>query len=203
MATAWNPRALPHWLKLVSVPIRWHVEPIVSPQFTFFGYYTAAYECRASSNGNTEKERTLAMIKPDGVVGNYSEAIRKVVVDSGFSICKEMTIQLDEDRASIFYSEHSSKSFFSSLIRYMTSGPVLVMVLEKDNAITDWRTLIGPTDASKAKITHPHSIRAMCGQDSQRNCVHGSDSLQSAEREISFFFDDKYSCETVTIHDEL
>ncbi|KAG4983230.1 hypothetical protein AAZX31_10G127500 [Glycine max] len=68
------------------------------------------------------------------------------------------------------------------------SGPVLVMVLEKDNAIADWRALMGPTNASKAKITHPHSIRAKCGLDVENNCVHGSDSPKSAQREIPFFF---------------
>ncbi|GKE66402.1 probable nucleoside diphosphate kinase 5 isoform X1, partial [Tanacetum coccineum] len=66
------------------------------------------------------------------------------------------------------------------------------MVLEKTNAIADWRALIGPTDARKAKVTHPDSIRAMCGQDLERNCVHGSDSHDSAAREISFFFTDAF-----------
>eukprot|EP00257_Ricinus_communis_P023159 XP_015583067.1 probable nucleoside diphosphate kinase 5 isoform X3 [Ricinus communis] len=128
------------------------------------------------------------MIKPDGLLGNYTERIKEVILQSGFSIVTEIITQLDEDRASIFYAEHSSKSFFSSLIKYMTSGPVLAMVLKKENAVSDWRTLIGPTDARKAKITHPDSVRAMCGLDSERNCVHGSDSLESAQREVSFFF---------------
>ncbi|KAL8260788.1 hypothetical protein R6Q59_024837 [Mikania micrantha] len=84
------------------------------------------------------------------------------------------------------------------------SGPVLIMVLEKVNAISDWRRLIGPTDARKAKITHPHSIRAMCGVDLERNCVHGSDSHKSAAREISFFFPHSYPEGTMTLkHDEL
>ncbi|KAJ6389336.1 hypothetical protein OIU77_027636 [Salix suchowensis] len=93
------------------------------------------------------------MIKPDGLLGNYTERIKDVIVDYGFSILREITTQLDQDSASRFYAEHSSKRFFPSLIKYMTSGPVLVMVLEKENAIADWRTLIGPTDAYKAKIT--------------------------------------------------
>ncbi|ONI15342.1 hypothetical protein PRUPE_3G038400 [Prunus persica] len=118
-------------------------------------------------------------------------------------IVKEMLIQLDEEAAMSFYAEHSSRSFFSSLVKYMTSGPVLIMVLEKENAVADWRALIGPTDASKAKITHPNSIRAMCGLDIQKNCVHGSDSPQSAQREISFFFKEKSSGSAVTEHDEL
>ncbi|KAJ6942667.1 hypothetical protein NC652_008463 [Populus alba x Populus x berolinensis] len=154
-------------------------------------------------SGSEEKGKTLAMIKPDGLLGNYTERIKEVIVDYGFSILREITAQLDQDSASSFYAEHSSRSFFPSLIKYMTSGPVLVMVLEKENAIADWRTLIGPTDACKAKITHPNSIRAMCGQDSEKNCVHGSDSLLSAQREISFFFEDVSSGETNTTHDEL
>ncbi|XP_022953619.1 probable nucleoside diphosphate kinase 5 isoform X6 [Cucurbita moschata] len=137
-----------------------------------------------------ETEKTLAMIKPDGLRGNYTDRIRRAIVESGFRILKERVVELDEDRASRFYAEHSSKSFFPTLVKYMTSGPVCVMVLEKQNAIADWRAMIGPTDATKAKATHPNSIRAMCGLDSEKNCVHGSDSLQSAQREISFFFEE-------------
>ncbi|KAA8540232.1 hypothetical protein F0562_024205 [Nyssa sinensis] len=120
------------------------------------------------------------------------------------NIPREMMIQLDEDSVSRFYAEHSAKSFFPSLVKYMTSGPVLIMVLEKVNAVADWRALIGPTDARKAKVSHPNRllspdprhaiyIRAMCGLDSEKNCVHGSDSPQSAAREISFFFEEMSS----------
>ncbi|RVW52139.1 putative nucleoside diphosphate kinase 5 [Vitis vinifera] len=144
------------------------------------------------------------MIKPDGLSGNYADEIKNAILESGFIILREMTVRLDEDTAGKFYAEHSSRSFFPALVKYMTSGPVLVMVLEKINAVADWRALIGPTDAQKAKVTHPHSffagflivsalifsIRAMCGQDLEKNCVHGSDSPQSAEREISFFFEE-------------
>uniref|UniRef100_A0A5B7CB04 Nucleoside diphosphate kinase n=1 Tax=Davidia involucrata TaxID=16924 RepID=A0A5B7CB04_DAVIN len=158
---------------------------------------------RSSGNGIAEKEKTLAMIKPDGLFGNYTDGIKKIILKSGFSISREMMIQFDEDSVSSFYAEHSSKSFFPSLVKYMTSGPVLIMVLEKVNAIADWRALIGPTDARKAKVTHPHSIRAMCGLDSEKNCVHGSDSPQSAAKEISFFFKEMSSGGIVSKHDEL
>lgn len=158
---------------------------------------------RAYGNGTSSEERTLAMIKPDGFVGNYTNLIKNTILDSGFIIHKEMTLQLDEDSAKAFYAEHSSRSFFPSLIKYMTSGPVLIMVLEKVNAVSDWRALIGPTDASKAKATHPDSIRAMCGVNLQRNCVHGSDSTESAAREISFFFEETNPGENVSEHDEL
>ncbi|XP_057514686.1 probable nucleoside diphosphate kinase 5 [Actinidia eriantha] len=97
-----------------------------------------------------------------------------------------MVVQLDEDTVKSFYAEHASKSFFPNLVRYMMSGPVLVMVLEKVKAIADWRALIIPTDARKANVTRPFSIRTMCGVDSERNCVNGSDSPESAAREIFF-----------------
>ncbi|KAK3022154.1 hypothetical protein RJ639_045293, partial [Escallonia herrerae] len=141
-----------------------------------------------TGNASSEKEKTLAIIKPDGLFGNYTDVIKEIVLESGFSIPQEMMVQLNEDSAKVFYAEHSSKSFFPSLVKYMTSGPVVILVLEKVNAVYDWRALIGPTDARKSKLTHPGSIRAICGLDSERNCVHGSDSLESAAREISFFF---------------
>ncbi|CAO2046242.1 unnamed protein product [Urochloa humidicola] len=153
------------------------------------------------SYGAVERERTLAMIKPDGLSGNYTEKIKAAILGSGFHIVKEIQVQLDAERASLFYAEHSERSFFDSLIKYITSGPVLAMVLERPDAIAQWRALIGPTDATKAKTLHPNSIRAMCGLDSEKNCVHGSDSLESAAREISFFFGDG-DPETVE-HDEL
>ncbi|XP_023645792.1 probable nucleoside diphosphate kinase 5 isoform X2 [Capsella rubella] len=143
------------------------------------------------------------MIKPDGVSGNYSDLIKRIIVEASFNIVKEMLTLLDEQTASAFYLEHSSRTFFPHLVTYMTSGPVLVMVLEKRNAVSDWRGLIGPTDAQKAKISHPHSIRALCGKDLQRNCVHGSDSTSSAEREIKFFFKDVVSGDVASQHDEL
>ncbi|KAG8058969.1 hypothetical protein GUJ93_ZPchr0002g23372 [Zizania palustris] len=153
------------------------------------------------SSGAVQRERTLAMIKPDGLSGNYTERIKEVILESGFDIVKEAVVHLDAERASLFYAEHYERSFFDSLVKYMTSGPVLAMVLERPDAVLHWRALIGPTDARKAKISHPNSIRAMCGLDSEKNCVHGSDSPQSAAREISFFFGDVRS-DTVE-HDEL
>ncbi|KAL4560141.1 hypothetical protein LXL04_032290 [Taraxacum kok-saghyz] len=154
--------------------------------------FVASLSHRSLANVDLENESTLAIVKPDGISGNYTSSIRKIILESGFSVQKELTVHLDEDSVRSFYDEHSTKSFFPSLVKYMTSGPVLIMVLQKVNAIADWRALIGPTDALKAKVTHPHSIRAMCGQDLGRNCVHGSDSHDSAEREISFFFTKTY-----------
>ncbi|KAJ6805081.1 putative nucleoside diphosphate kinase 5 [Iris pallida] len=154
----------------------------------------------ALSSTGTE-ERTLAMIKPDGLSGNYTDQIKIIILESGFNIVSEKMFQLDAESAAIFYAEHSGRSFFPSLIKYMTSGPVYTMILEKSDAISHWRALIGPTDARKAKVTHPNSMRAICGSDSQRNCVHGSDSPQSAAREISFFFGELST--GISTHDEL
>ncbi|XP_020548011.1 probable nucleoside diphosphate kinase 5 isoform X2 [Sesamum indicum] len=160
------------------------------------------FPLRSSANVDTIKEKTLAIIKPDGVNGNYVDVIKKTILGSSFSITQEMQLQLNVNTVKSFYAEHASKSFFSGLVQYMTSGPVVIMVLEKENAIADWRALIGPTDANIAKVTHPKSVRAFCGLDLQRNCVHGSDSPQSAAREISFFFE-KSSSAIVSQHDEL
>ncbi|XP_015059701.1 probable nucleoside diphosphate kinase 5 [Solanum pennellii] len=157
---------------------------------------------RCSADSSTETERTLAIIKPDGVSGNHTNSVKETILNHGFKITEESLIQLDEDRVKSFYAEHSSRSFFPSLVEYMTSGPVLIMVLEKGNAIADWRALIGPTDPLKAKVTHPHSVRAICGLNLQENCVHGSDSPQSASREISFFFKTT-SSGYASKHDEL
>ncbi|KAL0415028.1 UNVERIFIED_CONTAM: putative nucleoside diphosphate kinase, partial [Sesamum latifolium] len=147
------------------------------------------FPLRSLASVDTVKEKTLAIIKPDGVSGNYVDVIKKTILGSGFSITQEMQLQLNENTVKSFYAEHASKSFFSGLVQYMTSGLVVIMILEKENAIADWRALIGPTDANIAKVTHPKSVRAFCGLDLQRNCVHGSDSPQSAAREISFFFE--------------
>ncbi|CAK9179857.1 unnamed protein product [Ilex paraguariensis] len=127
--------------------------------FLLFFLLVAAFFVRHSSGDViTEKASTLAMIKPDGVAGNYTNVIKQIISESGFRITREMMVQLDEDTVTSFYAEHSSKSFFPSLVKYMTSGSILIMVLEKVNAVADWRALIGPTDARKAKVTHPHRL---------------------------------------------
>lgn len=141
------------------------------------------------------------MIKPDGLFGKHIDMIKKAIVDSGFHIVEEMMFQFNVENVTLFYAEHSGRSFFPRLLEYMTSGPVYVMVLEKPNAISDWRFLIGPTDAKLAKVSHPNSIRAKCGLDIERNCVHGSDSPRSAAREIYFFFGEMSN--GTTGHDEL
>ncbi|XP_055836039.1 probable nucleoside diphosphate kinase 5 [Solanum dulcamara] len=168
--------------------------------FPFFLVCTLSLLNRCSADSYTE--RTLAIIKPDGVSGNHTNSVKETILNHGFRITEESFIQLDKDRVKSFYAEHSSRSFFPCLVEYMTSGPVLIMVLEKENAVADWRALIGPTDPLKAKVTHPHSVRAICGLNLQKNCVHGSDSPLSAIREISFFFKTT-SSGYASKHDEL
>ncbi|XP_048335862.2 probable nucleoside diphosphate kinase 5 isoform X1 [Ziziphus jujuba] len=194
----------PIWKPKVDLAIEMtiHADAFLTKFLLYFLLVSDYFSCGFASNASG-KEKTLAMIKPDGLSGNYTDRIKNLISDSGFTICKERIIQLDEESVMSFYAEHSSRSFFGSLVKYMTSGPVLLMILEKENAVADWRALIGPTDASKAKVTHPHSIRALCGLDSEKNCVHGSDSPQSAQREISFFFEEKISGRIVPKHDEL
>ncbi|CAB4272269.1 unnamed protein product [Prunus armeniaca] len=170
--------------------------------FLFIVVLVVSLSIPCRSDGFAEKEKTLAIIKPDGLYDNCTDKIKNAIFDSGFTIVKEMLIQLDEEAAMSFYAEHSSRSFFSSLVEYMTSGPVLIMVLEKENAVADWRALIGPTDASKAKITHPnrtaHNISRVGGSvDKQEKVLflkankflwHGPTTWRAYIRRLSNWF---------------
>jgi len=140
-------------------------------------------------------ERTFAMVKPDGVRANHTDAIKEQIQAASFAIISQKWVHLNESAAIAFYAEHSNRAFFPSLIDFMTSGPVLAMVLEKPNAVAEWRSLIGPTDSQEARLDAPDSIRARYGRDKQNNCVHGSDSQEAAAREISFFFDEYHQSE--------
>lgn len=131
-------------------------------------------------------QRTLAIIKPDAV--HKSEEIEDIIIRTGFTVLQKRWVHLSPEQCSEFYSDHSSKIFFPSLVAYMSRGPVVVMELAKDNAIQSWRNLIGPTNSKKARETEPDTIRAKYGLDEQCNAVHGSDSVTNAEREIRFFF---------------
>ena len=96
--------------------------------------------CSSSTHGSTEKEKTLAIIKPDGLLGNYTDDIKKTILEYGFSILKEKTVQLDEETVKRFYAEHSSKSFFSSLIKYMTRYPLIPWCMMVTCNISLWLT---------------------------------------------------------------
>ncbi|XP_011449580.1 nucleoside diphosphate kinase homolog 5-like [Crassostrea angulata] len=133
-------------------------------------------------------ERTLAIVKPDAI--HKSEEIEDIILRSGFAILQKRRVHLTPEQASDFYAEHYGKMFFPSLVAYMSSGPVLAIVIARDQAISYWRELIGPTNALKARQTHPDCLRAVYGTDDQRNALHGSDSFSSSEKEIRFFFPD-------------
>uniref|UniRef100_A0A6I8S5A1 Nucleoside diphosphate kinase homolog 7 n=1 Tax=Xenopus tropicalis TaxID=8364 RepID=A0A6I8S5A1_XENTR len=128
----------------------------------------------------SKKEKTLALIKPDAVtkMGSIIEAI----LDSGFVISKAKMVLLLRTEAMDFYNEHHSKSFFSDLISFMTSGPIVAMEVVGDEAVSSWRKLLGPTNSSIARSELPQSIRARFGTDGTKNAAHGSDSIASAAR---------------------
>ena len=130
-------------------------------------------------------ERTLSIIKPDAVERNLSEEIKSEFKNKGFEIIKEKKIKLDKSEAEKFYQVHQSKPFYNDLCNYQSSGPIVVMVLQKENAIVENRELMGATDPSKAE---PETLRKKYGISIDKNSVHGSDSLDNAKIEIDFFF---------------
>lgn len=133
-------------------------------------------------------QKTFAIIKPDAVQAMQSGRIITLAELNKFHITQMRKFQLTKDQASHFYAEHKDKPFFNELISYITSGPVIMMVLEKNNAIEDWRTLIGSTNPKQAR---PGTLRAMFGTDKGHNAVHGSDNQVNAQREIEFFLNIK------------
>jgi adenylate kinase len=132
-------------------------------------------------------ERTLALIKP-GTADTYGEDIIAEIRAQGFTIVDQKKMTLSAERAGVFYQEHKGKGFYNRLTQYMSSGPLIALVLSKPGAILSWRTVMGPTNTLVARKQAPSSIRARFGVDGTRNATHGSDSEASAFREISFFF---------------
>lgn len=136
-------------------------------------------------NAPTKQERTFAIIKPEAVQDGHAPEILKIIKEHGFTILSQRETTLSKDQAEQFYSAHKDKPFFTDLITYITSGPVILLVLEKNDAIKAWRDLMGATNPEKAS---PGTIRKLFGKDIQHNAVHGSDSQESAQREIGQFF---------------
>ena len=130
-------------------------------------------------------EKTLSIIKPDATSRNLIGEIISRFEKNGLKVVAAKMVQLSRDQAGGFYAEHEGKPFFDNLIDYMTSAPVLVQVLEGENAVTLNRSLMGATNPQEAE---PGTIRADFAESIDANAVHGSDSLQSAEREIAYFF---------------
>lgn len=136
-------------------------------------------------------ERTLSIIKPDAVGKNVIGEIISRFEKGGLSVVAMKMLQLDENSAGGFYAEHKERPFFPDLMAFMTSGPVIVQVLEGDNAIARNRELMGATNPAEAAAG---TIRADFAKSIDANAVHGSDSAESAGREISYFFKDEEIC---------
>ena len=132
-------------------------------------------------------EKTLSIIKPDAVERNLSEDIKQEFKKNGFIIFKEKKIKIEKSEAEKFYQVHQSKPFYNDLCSYLSSGPIVVMVLERENAILENRKLMGATDPTKAE---EGTIRKKYGISIDKNSVHGSDSPENAKVEIDFFFKD-------------
>lgn len=131
-------------------------------------------------------ERTLCIIKPDAVGKNAAGEILSRIEKAGLRVIAGRMKWLDTGEAEGFYAEHRGKPFYEGLIEFMTSGPIIVLALEGENAIERYRELMGPTNSPEAA---PGTIRRDYGENNRRNAVHGSDSESSARREIGYFFE--------------
>ena len=132
-------------------------------------------------------EKTLSIIKPDAVDRNLENEIKNIFKDKGFKIAKEKKIQLAKSEAEEFYKVHETKPFYNDLCAYLSSGPIVVMILEKEGAVTANRELMGATDPKKAE---EGTLRKKFGVSIDKNSVHGSDSVENAKIEVNFFFKD-------------
>ena len=132
-------------------------------------------------------EQTLSIIKPDAVERNLDSEIKEMFKNKGFLIAKEKKIQIEKSEAEKFYKVHETKPFYNDLCAYLSSGPIVVMVLEKENAVLGNRELMGATNPNDAE---EGTIRKKYGISIDKNSVHGSDSVENAKIEIDFFFKD-------------
>ena len=132
-------------------------------------------------------EKTLSIIKPDAVERNLENEIKEMFKSNGFQIVKEKKIQIEKSEAELFYKVHETKPFYNDLCAYLSSGPIVVMILQKDNAVVGNRELMGATNPKEAK---EGTIRKKYGISIDKNSVHGSDSVENAKIEIDFFFKD-------------
>ena len=132
-------------------------------------------------------EQTLSIIKPDAVERNLDNEIKEIFKNKGFSILSEKKIQIEKSEAEKFYKVHETKPFYNDLCAYLSSGPIVVMVLEKENAVLANRELMGATNPNDAE---EGTIRKKYGISIDKNSVHGSDSVENAKIEIDFFFKD-------------
>ena len=132
-------------------------------------------------------EETLSIIKPDAMERKLEDKIKNIFIKNDFEIIREKKVKLEKKDAELFYKIHETKPFYNDLCNYLSSGPVLVMVLKKDNAIVENRKIMGATNPKEAD---PGTIRKEFGISIDKNSIHGSDSKENAEKEIRFFFKD-------------
>ena len=130
-------------------------------------------------------EQTLSIIKPDAVERNLTEDIKNIFIKNNLKICDSKKIHITKDEAAEFYKVHQSKPFYNDLCAYLSSGPIVVMILEGENAVTGNRKLMGATNPKDAE---ENTIRKKYGISIDKNSVHGSDSIENAKQEINFFF---------------
>ena len=130
-------------------------------------------------------EQTLSIIKPDAVERNLEDKIKDIFIKNNLNILKSKKVKISKEEASEFYKVHQTKPFYGELCNYLSSGPIVVMVLEGENAISRNRELMGSTDPKKAE---KGTLRGMYGLSIDKNSVHGSDSAENAKIEINFFF---------------
>ena len=135
----------------------------------------------------SNSEKTLSIIKPDAVERDLENEIKEIFKKNGFKIINEKKIQIEKFEAEQFYKVHETKPFYNELCSYLSSGPIVVMVLEKENAVLDNRKLMGATNPKEAENG---TIRKKYGISIDKNSVHGSDSIENAKIEIDFFFKD-------------
>ena len=136
---------------------------------------------------STTVQRTLSILKPDATARNITGAINAMIEGAGFKIVAQKRIKLTRDDAAKFYDVHKERPFFGDLCAIMSAGPVVVQVLERENAVDLYRQLMGATNPKDAEAD---TIRKAHGKSIDENSVHGSDSLENAEKEIAFFFQD-------------
>ena len=130
-------------------------------------------------------EKTLSIIKPDAVQRNLEDKIEGIFIDQGFKIVEKKKVRISKEEAEEFYKVHQTKHFYDKLCDYLSSGPIVVMILEGENVALQNRNVMGATDPKKAE---EGSIRKLYGLSIDKNSVHGSDTIENARKEINFFF---------------
>ena len=131
-------------------------------------------------------EQTLSIVKPDAVERNLTENIKKVFIENNLKIVQEKKIQISKEEAAEFYKVHQTKPFYERLCNYLSSGPIIVMILKGENAVKKNREIMGSTDP---KMAAPGTIRKLYAISIHKNSVHASDSLDNAKKQIKFFFE--------------